>query len=415
MRNIFKNNYIEPVYVSFFLISFSIIPFWYHGIEKTRYILLFLFAIILYKNSKIISYLIKNTFTYLLLAFSFFVFISLQTNNISLTNLDEVLNWAITFYLTITASIILKDKEKYILYSLIISVFLFFIISNLLFFLNIAEENQNSHIYFQNLFDFNYLHLALVFGATSIINIVFLTQSKSYGLKFFHFLAFLASAFMLIKTTSRGVIGGCALSASIYYFYHAKLNSKHILIFILIAFSFSIILFKTPQGIRTKNEIIQTFTATEKDKSLRMRFFLWYASFKSFLDKPFSGNGFENFRNTYEKQYHIYKNNKKLQKKFPLVKSSDKNAHNFFLHFLLETGIFGTLAITLFFCSIIFYGFNRFSMTSIASALALITSLVHYQVNMDLYSPLPSTLTFTLCGVIAGSHIKKQLQIPQTL
>ncbi|MGM0611141.1 MAG: O-antigen ligase family protein [Thermodesulfobacteriota bacterium] len=313
----------------------------------------------------------------------------------------------LSFIYAFLAASFLGKRDWILLIPLPAALTAFFSIILFLNVLGILYLDPKSHIFLENLFDFNYLHFALACGAGTICSLVLLVNKKNIWTSILFFYMLFACLLMSIKTTSRGVVAGIVVMSLIFLLLQLRGHPKKLFITTLIIFVSFVGLLQTNTASRLKQEFATVLKHPENDRSLRLRYFLWFASYKSFLENPVFGNGFDNFRESYEKQYAKYKKSKKLQKKFPLAKPTDKNAHNFFLHFLIETGLVGTLIISLFFLLLFIAGINA-STLGIGAALVLGCSLTHFQVNMDMYSPLPSTLVFTFSGMIAAHSTSRK-------
>jgi len=157
---------------------------------------------------------------------------------------------------------------------------------------------------------------------------------------------------------------------------------------------FSIIIVSLSAPSHIKQRFIYSVINYKNDPSFQERFPIWFSAIKCISKNPIFGGGMDSFRKCYENNFYEYI---KLHPNQPYIKTTN-NAHNFFLHFLVETGILGLLLISSLFFIAISYALSINNYRYLAYA--LFGSLCGFMMNMNFYIREISTLLMVIIGWI---------------
>ncbi|MGA1863106.1 O-antigen ligase family protein [Deferribacter thermophilus] len=202
--------------------------------------------------------------------------------------------------------------------------------------------------------------------------------------------------YIFLKTGARTTFLSAVLVYSFYFIIKAiKYNYRYsiLFLFILLISGYFIV-----HNQSFKNRFVVTVLNFKTDSSFVTRFPIWHSAFECFKDKPLIGYGFNNFRKCYENKLPQYL---KKHYKAPHVNTTN-NAHNFFLHFLAETGIIGTILISMIIFIAIYHGIK---VNLHFLSIALLISISGFMMNMNLYIREVSFLFFTSIGFIEGYYL----------
>ena len=394
----------ERIYILVFSFLLASCVFSRDGIEHSRYVLILLSFFFLYKKRSNAKKLISCTPFIALFLFFAVAILSIFFNFTSLSRIDEVLNWIVIFISGYIASTMSQEKNTG--FFLVIPVAL---VGAIIILPAITGEGW-SHL---NIFSGSRLdlymedkanHLGLICGMFSFTTAYLGAQEKGYK-QIAYFLLAGACAFLLFRTGARASFLGTIIIFSGWLLWKIRnMSYKKKFIFLLFGISILGITFYSPLK---DNRIITTVTSgVEHDRSFLERFFIWHVAYKNFLQRPLIGNGFDSFADQYKAEFQKREANHSYTVKYPYAIPSTNNAHNYFLHFLSETGIFGLGAMLWFWLSVITRAKSKNPAAAPVAGMFLI-SLIAFQMNMSMYGSQLSTILFAFAGISSYS-IKKE-------
>ena len=393
--NLFNKNF-EKIYVLVFSFLLASCVFFRDGVEHSRYILIALSLFFLYKKMIYTTKLLKCTPFLALLSFFTVALLSLLFNATSLSRIDEVINWIAIFISGYIASTMSQEKNTG--FFLVIPVAL---VGAIIIFPGITGDGWNHlNIFSRTRLDL-YLegkatHLGLICGMFSFTTAYLGVQEKGYK-QIIYFLLAGACAFLLFRTGARASFLGTLvvfLGWALWKFRSISRRKK--VIFLLASMFAAAIFFYSP--LKNNRIITTTIAGMEHDNSLLHRFFIWHVAYKNFIQHPVIGNGFDSFSDQYEEAIQKRKVDQAYKTKYPYAIPTTNNAHNFFLHLLSETGVFGLATMLWFWLSII-KGFRANDPVSPPVAGMFVISLIAFQMNMSMYGSQLSTILFAFAGI----------------
>lgn len=392
-------SYFSKIYIAIFASMLGFCVFFRHGVEHSRYILMVLSFIFFITHKKYIKKLCTSDSFLALLSFFTIALTSLILNSAPLSHIDEVINWIAIFISGYVAAAIAKEKSTDFI--LVVPVVL---LAAIVIFpgatgagwehLNILSAARLT-LYFQEKAN----HLGLICG-------MFAFAASYYGFRSSgraRVLAFLLSGIcflLLFRTAARASFLGTVAIFAGWMLWQAQKRRKEMLLAILLAGSCAIaVLYFSPLN---HNRIISSVTkGLHQDRSFLQRFFTWNVAYTNFTQSPLIGKGFDSFSEQYEQEIKKYENDPEYKRKFPLTIPSTNNAHNFFLHFLAETGITGLIAILWFWITVVRKGFQINNKISTPVAGMFLISMIAFQMNMSMYGLQISTILFAFAGLSA--------------
>lgn len=390
LMNIFKVEYfLFFVSVSlFFSIAVS-----HQLIEILRYLFIVFFIV----RFKKLRFVFKSKGFKLLSLFVLIALASCIVNSTSL-KLDRVLNWVVIFLIGYCSAFFVEEEKKlldFCVNCLVIGLTLMFIKDS--FFKNIGyrysgglnSPNQLAIIIlipmYYYLFKF-WRNLRLLVGEWRNVVLYFLGFIVFYGL--------------LILTGARAVFWVntfLVISSPFLFFKNKKCMLCSILIFLLLIS----VVYRTAY----KDRFITSVINFKQDSSFLERYPIWFAAFYCFKEKPLLGIGFDRFRSCYRDNYLLFL---KKYPHWPHIKNTN-HAHNFFLHFLAETGILGLLVMLIIWGLASYYAFKKSEYMFIS--FILIGSLGGFMLNMNFYIREISILIMFIIGWIFSVEEKGSIYV----
>lgn len=211
----------------------------------------------------------------------------------------------------------------------------------------------------------------------------------------------LLSVVALIFNATRGAWVATVVTLLIYAFIIAKNSSRTLTVIVTILISLSVVTITVPQ-IHNRVESIGDM----KGQSNSERLLLWKSAGQMFYDHPLTGVGFNKFHELYGSQYVS-----------PLAKEPNlPHAHNNFMNFLAETGIFGFISFSYLFLTILRNTYRRYATIPhgdayLAAFLATIGLLLHGLTEYDLAQKQVMNLYWLIIG-IGYCSVQKPLEAP---
>jgi O-antigen ligase len=247
-------------------------------------------------------------------------------------------------------------------------------------------------------------HLGLICGMFAFTTAYLGSQQKGQK-RIFYFLFAGACMFLLFRTGARASFIGTIVVFSGWLLWKARsMSTKKKFIFLLAGMIALGGIFYSPLK---DNRIVTTVTSgLEHDRSFLERFFIWHVAYKNFLQRPLIGTGFDSFAEEYKAEAQNREANQTYKEKYPYAIPSTNNAHNYFLHFLSETGILGLGAMLWFWFSVIMRAKSKNPAAAPVAGMFLI-SLIAFQMNMSMYGSQLSTILFAFAGISSYSIKKK--------
>ena len=392
--------YFRILYIAVFSLMLGFCIFFRHGVEHCRYILLALTLIFFIKNKKNMKALCTS-YTFLLLMSFFLVSLaSLILNSLPLSRIDDAVNWILIFIFGYIASGFTQNKNILFIYiipiALVIAIIIFPGFSGAGWsHLNILSPERLT-LYFQEKAN----HLGLICGIFAFSTSYLGARSRGKT----RILLFLLSgicAFLLFRTAARASFLGTVTVFAGWLIWESQKMGKKMVISLLLAGTCSLaIFFYSP--LKETRVLSYVTTGLSQDLSVLQRFFTWNVAYTNFIQRPLIGKGFDSFADQYKEEIEKYKNDPAYREKFPNTIPSTNNAHNFFLHFLAETGIAGLVTILWFWAAVVLKGFQSHNPISPPVAGMFLISLIAFQMNMSMYGLQISTILFAFAGLSSG-------------
>lgn len=402
--------YFKVLYITVFSLMLSFCIFFRHGVEHSRYILLVLTLIFFMTNKKYLKDLCTSYTFFSLISFFFIALASLIFNSSPMSRIDEVINWILIFIFGYVASILTQNKNIKFIYIIPIALVLAIIIfpefsgagwSHL----NLLSPERLT-LYFREKPN----HLGLICGIFAF-STSYLGARSSGKTRIILFLLSAICVFLLFRTAARSSFLGTMIVLSGWLVCKAQKMRKTMAISLLFAGACSLaILFYSP--LKENRVLSYSTTGLSQDISVLQRFFTWNVAYRNFTQSPLIGKGFDSFADQYKEEIEKYKIDPAYREKFPHALPSANNAHNFFLHFLSETGIVGLVAILWFWAAVVLKGFQSHNPISPPVAGMFLISLIALQMNMSMYGLQLSTILFAFAGLsscpVKDEHLPEQ-------
>jgi O-antigen ligase len=375
------------------------------AIEHIRYAFLALIFLYFIKEKKIIGNLLSSFHLKLLLLFFLIAAISLLANSKNILFIDEVANWILVFSAGyITSSKLEKHRSK-IFVLIPITLFTAFIVTPLILgdgfkYIDLADKNR-----LQIFFAERANHLGLICGISVFISFYFSVIKNNSSDRLFYGFLTVISFIILIKTGARTAFLATISTCILFIFFNYSRSLKILFVAFFIFTCGAIVL--TQADILKNNRIVKLTQGIKSDVSFQQRKLTWAIARDTIKDNLLFGAGFDTFEMQYKKYHELYASKPNFAEKFPYTIKKTNNAHNFSLHFLAETGIFGFFVITFFWFSIISKGITKHTDTTIVVAGTFLISYLAFQLNMSLYGSQLSTLLFSFAGM--SSYVIEEL------
>lgn len=393
-------SYFSKIYILAFASMLGFCIFFRHGVEHSRYVLMAMSFIFLISNKKYFRELCRTDSFIALITFFAVALLSLVLNGSPLSRIDEVVNWIAIFIAGYIASVMTGNRNtrfiSVIPVALLGAVVIYPVLTGAgLEHLNILSEDRLT-LYFEEKAN----HLGLICGMFAFAA-SFCGVRSSGRTRVLYFLLAGMCAYLLFRTAARTSFLGTAVVFSGWTLSKTLKMRKQTLAAVLIAGACAFaLLFYSPLK---NNRIVSTATTgLENDLSFQQRFFTWNVAYTNFVQRPMIGRGFDTFRDQYAEEMKKYRSDEAYQKKYPNTIPTTNNAHNFFLHFLAETGLTGLCAMLLFWATVVRRGFQNANLISPAVAGMFLISLIAYQMNMSMYGLQISTILFAFAGLSSG-------------
>lgn len=390
-------SYFSKAYIAVFASILGFCVFFRHGVEHLRYVLIGMNIIFFITHKEYFKKLCASDSFLALLSFFAVALASLILNSAPLSHIDEIANWIAIFISGYVAAAITKEKSSAFILVVPIVLTLAIVIypgvtgagwSHL----NILSARRLT-LYFQERAN----HLGLICGMFAFAASYFGVKNNG-KLRILSFLLAGICFFLLFRTAARASFVGTVAIFSGWLIWQSQKRRKQMLISLLLAGSCAIaILLYSPLN---HNRIISTVArGLDQDRSFLQRFFTWNVAYTNFAQRPLIGKGFDSFDELYDQEIKKYKADPEYQAKYPLTIPSTNNAHNFFLHFLSETGIIGLSAILWFWATVVRKGFRVKNQISPPVAGMFLISMIAFQMNMSMYGMQVSTILFAFAGL----------------
>lgn len=393
-------SYFKILYIAIFSLMLGFSIFFRHGVEHCRYILLVCTLIFFIANKKYLKILCTAHSFFPLLSFFFVAMASLILNSIPLSRIDEVINWILIFTFGYVASILTQNKNIRFIYiiplALVMAIIIFPGFSGAGWsHLNILSPERLT-LYFNEKAN----HLGLICGIFAFATAYLGTRSSGIT-RIILFSLSGVCAFLLFRTAARSSFLGTMIVFSGWLVWKVQKMRKKMVISLFLAGTCVIaIFFYSP--LKENRILSYVSTGLSQDLSVLQRFFTWNVAYANFVQRPLIGKGFDTFAEQYKEEIEKYNNDPVYRDKFPHTIPSTNNAHNFFLHFLSETGIIGLVVILWFWTAVVLKGFQSHNPISPPVAGMFLISLIAFQMNMSMYGLQISTILFAFAGLSSG-------------
>lgn len=388
------------LYTIVFSLMLAFCIFFRNGVEHCRYILIVLTLIFFITNKKYLKDLRTSHTFFTLLSFFVVALASLIFNSCGLSRIDDVVNWILNFIFGYVASILTQNKNIRFIYIIPLALVMTIIIypgfsgagwSHLDLF-----SPERLTLYFRQKPN----HLGLICGIFAF-STSYLGARSSGKTRIILFLLSAICAFLLFRTAARSSFLGTMIVFSGWLVWETqKMRKKMVISLLLAAACFLAVLFYSPLK---ETRVLSYFaTGLSQDLSVLQRFFTWNVAYANFVQSPLIGKGFDSFADQYKEEIEKYQNDPAYREKFPHALPAANNAHNFFLHFLSETGIVGLVGILWFWAAVVLKGLQNHNPISPPVAGMFLISLIAFQMNMSMYGLQISTILFAFAGLSSG-------------
>jgi O-antigen ligase len=371
--------------------------FFRQAIEHLRYIFILFLSISLFIEKQIILSCLKNKNFQYLFIFLIFSLISLILNYHDLSAIDEIVNWILIFFVGYVTSYHLQRKRNALFSILPITIFTVFIVVPLLVGDGLHHLDLSNRYRIQMFFDEKPNHLGLICSISMCTSFYFALKRSNLLDRAIFIISGIIALIVLIKTGARTAFLGSVLVCGGLFLFHYRRSTTTILVTLAIALCS--LFFLNEYGLLKNNRIAKLGQGFKQDRSFQQRKLTWTIAADTIRAKPLFGEGFDTFRQQYKEGRKKYSSQPDFKEKFPFTIGNTNNAHNFSLHFLSETGIFGFFAITLFWISIIYNGIKAGQDATIVVSCSFILSYFAFQLNMSLYGSQLSTILFSYAGL----------------
>ena len=371
--------------------------FFRHGVEHSRYVLMAMSFIFLINNKKYFRELCRTDSFIALITFFAAALISLVLNGSPLSRIDEVVNWIAIFIAGYIASVMTGDRNtrfiSVIPVALLGAVVIYPVLTGAGWeHLNILSEDRLV-LYFEERAN----HLGLICGMFAFAA-SYCGVRSSGRTRVLYFLLAGMCAFLLFRTAARTSFLGTAVVFSGWLIWQVRKMRKQMVIAVILAGLCALaVLFYSPLK---NNRIVTSVTVgLKQDHSFLERFFTWNVAYTNFIKRPVIGRGFDSFGDQYKEEIQKYKDDVEYRAQYPHTIPSTNNAHNFFLHFLSETGVIGLAAILWFWASVVAKALRNSNRISPAVAGMFLIAFIAFQMNMSMYGLQISTILFAFAGL----------------
>lgn len=395
----FNEKYIKSLFILLISINFCALIFYRYALEHIRYIFITLIFLTFFINKNIVIKVTQNIGFRALLFFLVISSISLLTNSHSLKYIDEVVNWIIIFTAAYFTSFHLGTNRAKIFILLPIVLFTVYIvvpglIGDGLHYVNPLSPRR-LHIFFAQRAN----HLGLISGIATLVTLHFSLTKTLLSDRIAYSLLTLFSLLIHISTGSRTVFAATLLVCGIWVLWRFRKSTRTILLIVgTVAVAALLVLQFNALG---NNRLTRLGVNARQDVSFQQRILTWTIATDTIREKPWFGEGFDTFEKQFKAGRRHYASLPDFKQRFPHTSGNTNNAHNFSLHFLAETGIFGLATITFFWFFLIYKGFRIKTDTGLIVSGALLLSYLSFQLNMGLYGSQLSTLIFSFAGLSA--------------
>ena len=394
-KNFIQNNfnffttkaYSMDYFKTLIIILFCLTPISHKSIEIIRYI----FIALSLTQIKLLKNAILSRGSIILCLFILVAIASNIVNNFFFLHIDRPLNWLIAYLIGYFSILYSKDKKIIEVSTTCLGAILMLQFIYKYFSSNIPTRYSGSLIHPNHLAIL--ILLPIHYYTYKTLTTLKHSIDQIYSNKNFFFYLFNAIFlyYILIKTGTRTtlILNTLLLLILPCFIFSTK---KIILIVFAGIFSLSIVLLASPSYI--KQRFVYSVVNYKNDPSFQERFPIWFSAMTCISKNPILGGGMDSFRKCYENNLYEYM---KLHPNQPYIKTTN-NAHNFFLHFLVETGILGLLLISSLFFMAISYALSINNYKYLAYA--LFGSLCGFMMNMNFYIREISTLLMVIIGWI---------------
>lgn len=378
---------------------------WHKGIEITRYVLIPLSLAFLYLFPEQRKKFFTSKELWLLTAFLGTACIGLLSGHHSLKGVDRILNWILALGAGFMAAATLGNKKSWLLAALPLGLISYTLGAILLHTFDYTEVNifapERLMLFYTDGTQANRL---IILCGTAVLSSFFLAMPPQRNIFPRAFYACATGILFILSflTNARTGFFALLLASAMMLLVTFKKSIKKIIIAGLILAAITLCIAQSPWAKKPAQRYKTVVTHVNTDESFRQRFFIWHAAWNTFAKSPLFGHGFSTFRRAYHNKYSAATKAPDFRKKYPCINPSTNNAHNFFLHFLAETGIVGCLLMLGFWGMVMWKGFRSPSMLGATIACVFLLSLLEFQMNMNLYDRHISTLLFTYAGIQAS-------------
>lgn len=206
---------------------------------------------------------------------------------------------------------------------------------------------------------------------------------------------------LFLMTDSRGcllALGPAALVLAVRVSAHPKRVAAF---FVVLAVLGAGGLWLAPGDIPHIARIRQAMTKPWEDPTWQSRRVIYHVAGKAFEERPLLGQGFNEFKSYHRRD--VAENLAEYEQRFPVIERVVANGHNFFLHFLAETGLLGAALMSALWLWALFRGLASPNPAQIAAGAMLVFLMLAFQLNMSLYPRLISVPSFLLLGMAAST------------
>lgn len=389
--------YFSKAYVFVFASMLGFCVFFRHGVEHSRYVLMAMSAFFLIKNKKYFKELCRTDSFLALIAFFAVALTSLVLNGSPLSRIDEVVNWIAIFIAGYIASVMTGDRNTWFLWVIPIALTCAIIVYPGISGAGWSHLDILSEVRLAMNFEQKANHLGLICAMFTFATICLASRSGG-GKRIALILLAGICAFLLFRTAARASFLGMAVVLSGWLLWKLlKMRRQVALGIILLALCSLGLLLYSP--LKNNRIISSVTTGLDQDLSFLQRFFTWNVALTNFEQRPIIGRGFDSFSDQYNLEIEKYNNDPEYREKFPHTIPTTNNAHNFFLHFLAETGLVGLAAMLWFWATVVLKGFRGGNQTSTAVSGMFLIALIAFQMNMSMYGLQVSTILSALAGL----------------
>lgn len=380
--------------------------FWRDGIEWARLAGLAAIVVMLATGRLSPKALLLNPAFVLLTGFLLAAGLSLLVNDLPLADLNRVLNWMLALLLGLAAA--LHFSQGVLLRILLCGPLAAVVTGYGMYALHLLGLTNGEYGFDRRLelFSANPNILATIYGVFILVCLGGAVLDSSRKVRIFSAAMGLALIPLLCWTDSRSSILALPpliLLLSLVLCRNWRRVTTFFLAALLLFSAGAWLIYKHGSGQR----FAQAITNTWQDPTWQSRRAIYHIGIQAFTEKPIAGHGFNGFKHYYGQN--MAKHGQEYRKHFQLIQPVVPNAHNFFLHFLAETGLLGTLLICALWTWVAWRGLSTAGVAAVA-ATAVLYVMLACQLNMSLYPRVVSAITFTLLGVAATPTLSQRNQ-----